>query len=54
MQRQYHVLSDNFALTIENSAAGVLRLADNSRVAGAEQRVLHLLNDASQARLYHL
>ena len=51
MERQDDMLRDDFAGAIQNRAAGVLRLADNRRVAGAEQRILHFLDDAGQARL---
>ena len=51
VQRQHDVLRDDFALAIQYRAARVLRLADDRRVAGAEERVLHFLHDAGKTRL---
>jgi hypothetical protein len=51
---QDHVLGDDFTLAVQDSAAGVLGFPDDGGEAGAEERVLHLLDDAGQARLDHL
>src|SRR5437773_2326482 len=48
------MLGDDFAGTIQNRAARVLGLTDNRRVTSAKERVLHLLDDAGQARLNDL
>ena len=53
MQRQHDVLRHHFALGIHQRAGGVLRFAHDGGEAGAEQRVLHLLHDAGEARLHH-
>jgi hypothetical protein len=51
MQRQHHVLGDHLATRIHQRARGILRFAYDGREAGAEQRILHLLHDAGEARL---
>ena len=51
MQRQHDVLGDDVALRVHQRAGGILRLAHDGGKAGAEQRVLHLLHDAGEARL---
>ena|SRR5438132_4440480 len=51
VQRQDNMLSDDFASGIQNRAACVLRLADNRGIAGAKERVLHLLDNAGKPRL---
>ena len=48
---QNDVLRDDFAVSVQDRATGILRLADDGRIAGTKQRVLHLLNNARQARL---
>ena len=53
VQRQHDVLRHHLALGVHERAGGVLRLAHDGRKAGAEQRVLHLLHDAGEARLHH-
>ena len=53
MQRQHDVLRDDLALRIHQRAGGILRFAHDGGEAGAEQRVLHLLHDAGEARLHH-
>ena len=53
VQRQHHVLRHHLAFGVHQRAGGVLRLAHDGREAGAEQRVLHLLHDAGEARLHH-
>src|SRR3990170_9149923 len=45
------MLGDHLALAVQDRATGVLGLADDRRVAGAEKRVLHLLDDAGEAGL---
>ena len=54
VKRQYHMLRDDLAVDIQNRATCVLGFSDDRRVAGAKQRVLHLLDDAGQARLNDL
>src|SRR5512143_3358525 len=54
MKRQHHMLGDDFALGVEDRATGILRLSDDGRIAGAKQRILHLLDDAGQTGLYDL
>ena len=54
VKRQDDVLGDDFALAVEDGAAGVLRFADDGGEAGAEKGVLHLLDDAGQPRLNNL
>ncbi|MEK7210376.1 MAG: hypothetical protein AAB070_03065, partial [Candidatus Binatota bacterium] len=54
VQGQHDVLGDHFAVTVEDGAAGVLGFSDDGGEAGAKQRVLHLLDDAGQARLNYL
>ena len=51
MQRQHHVLRHHLAVGVHQRAGGVLRFAHDGGEAGAEQRVLHLLHDAGEARL---
>ena len=51
VERQDDMLGDHFAAGVEHRAAGVLGFSDDRRVAGAEERILHLLDDAGQARL---
>ena len=53
VQRQHDVLRDDLALGVHQRAGGVLRFAHDGGEAGAEQRVLHLLHDAGEARLHH-
>jgi hypothetical protein len=50
MQRQHHMLGDDLALRVHQRAGGILRFAHDGGEAGAEQRVLHLLHDAGEAR----
>jgi hypothetical protein len=45
------MLGDNFPGGIQKRATGVLGFSNNRRIAGAEQRVLHLLDDAGQPGL---
>ena len=51
MQRQHDMLGDHVALRVHQRAGGILRFAHDGGEAGAEQRVLHLLHDAGEARL---
>jgi hypothetical protein len=51
MERQHHMLRHHLALGIHERARSVLRFAHDGGEAGAEQRVLHFLHDARQARL---
>ena len=51
MQRQHDMLGDHVALRVHQRAGGVLRFAHDGGKAGAEQRILHLLHDAGEARL---
>ncbi len=54
MQREHDVLCHHVALSVHHGARGVLGFADDGGKAGAEQRVLHFLDDAGEARLDHL
>ncbi len=45
------MLRDDVALRIKDRAGGVLRLAYDRRETCAEERVLHFLHDAVEARL---
>src|ERR671937_650056 len=49
VQGQDRELRHPLAGWVEDCATRVTRLADDGRVAGAEQRVLHLLDDPRQA-----
>ena len=51
VEREHDVLGHDFTGGIQNRATCVLGFSDNRRVAGAKQRVLHLLNDAGQPGL---
>ena len=51
MQRQDDVLRHNLALGVHQRAGGILRFTHDGGEAGTEQRVLHLLHDAGEARL---
>jgi hypothetical protein len=45
------MLGDDFSLAVQDRATGVLGLANDRRVTGAEERVLHLLDDAGETGL---
>ena len=51
MQRQHDMLGDDLAVRVHQRAGGILGFAHDGGEAGAEQRVLHLLHDAGEARL---
>jgi hypothetical protein len=51
VQRQHDVLGDDLAASVHQRAGGILRLAHDGGEAGAEQRVLHLLDDAGERGL---
>ncbi len=51
VQGQHDMLCDHIGIGIQNRAGGVLGFAHDGGVTGAEQRVLHLLHDAREARL---
>src|SRR5262245_16170499 len=51
MQRQHHMLRHDLAPRVHQGAGGILRLPHDGGVAGAEQRILHLLHDAGEAGL---
>jgi hypothetical protein len=53
MQRQHDMLRHNLAARVHQRAGGILRFAHDGGEAGPEQRVLHLLHDAGEARLHH-
>ena len=48
---EHYMLRHHFTGGIQNRTTCVLGFSNNSRVAGAEQRVLHLLDDAGQPGL---
>src|SRR5680860_1731600 len=54
VQGQHGELGQHPTLRVEDRAAGITRLADDRGVAGAEQRVLHLLDDPGQALAHDL
>jgi hypothetical protein len=54
VERENDVLRHDFPSSAQDRAACVLRFADDRRVAGTEEGVLHLLDDAGQAGLDHL
>src|SRR5258708_13385061 len=47
------MLSHHLAARVHQRAGRILRLPHDGRKAGAEQRVLHLLNDAGETGLHH-
>ena len=53
VQRQDHVLRHHVALRVHQRAGCILRFPHDGGEAGAEQRILHLLHDAGEARLQH-
>ncbi len=51
MQRQHDMLGDDIAVAVHQGAGGILGFADDRRETGAEQRILHFLDDAAQTGL---
>src|SRR4029079_13880222 len=49
----HDMLGDDLAARVHQRAGGVMRFANNGGEAGAEQRVLHLLDDAGERSLHH-
>src|SRR5713226_182919 len=54
VKRQNNMLGDDFTLAVKYCAAGVLGFTNDGGETGAEEGVLHLLDDAGQARLNDL
>jgi hypothetical protein len=51
VERQDDVLRYDVTANIQYRATGVLRLANDRRIAGAEEGILHLLHDTGEAGL---